>query len=168
MKPIKPMKPMKLMRPTQHVKPMKATKPLQPKSAANTTAKHKVEGTLYMVGTDFVDIMKDDCTVVTILRNNMSKIIWHDKVKKTATSNHNSSHRSTHSKHVHYPCHCRRHRKCICRKNQPHHIKKFHPAPSIPACDGMVQLRLGSLTDNLNFHLFKNIGKRVIIECSSH
>ncbi|MFS3930486.1 hypothetical protein CHN50_10035 [Priestia aryabhattai] len=182
MKPVKIIKSMKtvqsvqsvqFMQPMQLVQPVRRMQPTnhpQPKKDSNATTKHKVEGTLYMVGTDFVDILKDDCTVVTILRNNMSKIIWLDKVKKTSTTNHNSAYRSTHSKHFHYPCHCHRHghhHNCTCKKKH-HHNKKFHPTPSIPACGGMVQLRLGGLTQNLNFHLFKKIGKRVIIECSSH
>ncbi len=120
----------------------------------------KVEGILCNVGTDYVDVKLENQTVVTVLRNHIRKIKWPDRKCNPCCNEH--SFKCGHSCNCGHSCGYSHH---FSHGGNSHHGTSGHTV--IPACHKRVSLRLAGLTNHLTYNLFKQIGCKVIIECSS-
>ncbi|MEC1613426.1 hypothetical protein P9E05_10275 [Bacillus mojavensis] len=134
-----------------------------------------LKGVLCNVGTDFVDILLTDNTVMTILRSQIKKINWCDsECSPCPVCQHSDCICEYHhdcQDDVHHDEDCSSHREHDCPRNSHHHctcMDYLHHQPirnhGIPLCDDRVQLRLAGLTANFNFQLFRFKGCLVEIE----
>jgi hypothetical protein len=139
-------------------------------SNSETRKTKMVKGILCNAGSDFIDVLQKDDTVITVMRNHVRNIKWPDPDCN--------------------PCDCGRKHDCRCDQccSDDHHCVGFDcrcdlcmnqhrlghncaceglaPHTCIPVCHGRVSLRLAGLTDRLTFNLQANKGCPVIIECS--
>lgn len=108
-----------------------------------------LEGIICHVGTDFVDVLQDDQTIVTVLTDRIKNIKWADPDCE--------------------PCCSLNLRDCRC-DNHHDHCCETHVIwvrdNVVPFCDDRLQLRLAGLTDSVNFELFSHKGCRVILGLS--
>ncbi len=128
-----------------------------------------IKGKICNSGTDFVDILRDDYTVVTVLRESIRKIKWIDPDCNPCTCDTCCDDCDCDT--CCDDCDCDH--DCCC---DDHHLGRHHGGCcdvvclhdfSIPRCDDRIQLRLAGLTGDLNFQFFRKRGCEVIIECSS-
>ncbi|RBW70814.1 hypothetical protein [Bacillus taeanensis] len=124
-----------------------------------------IVGVIGNVGVDFVDLIKDDHTVVTILTERIKKIKWIDNNCRRFCSRCRGFDCSC------FDCHddCRKgcRKVCRCEEKKDHHSKKRCTCffdHVIPFCDERIELRLAGLTDSVNFELFRHIGCKVKLE----
>ncbi len=151
-----------------------------------------VEGTIYQVGLDFVDIVDEGC-LTTIMTEKITNIKWLDpKCREIADKCH--CHDSCKCIEFHRCLECKdkddqkrrismraRNNKCMkCKKAAcswlekrkkecSHHHDRCHQDftcfcdHAIPLCDERFEIRLAGLTDDLNFQLWKHKGCKVRI-----
>ena len=149
-----------------------------------------VEGIIYQVGLDYVDLVDDDC-ITTVMTDKIAKVKWLDQnCREFADKCHN-----------HHACECIEFHRCLdckdkddrkrrislevenkkcmkCKKNPVvcydrskkdccHDHDRCHQDftcfrdHAIPMCDDRFELRLAGLTDDLNFQLLKHKGCKV-------
>lgn len=147
-----------------------------------------IRGKICDAGIDFVDILKDDCTVITILRDSIRKIKWlddchpfdhHNPISRNQNRRCRYHHLlgvdppsdASHSKGCHHHCcsdHGRGHDCCCDDHGDGHHSCDFTCLQdfAIPVCDHRTQLRMAGLTGGLSFQFLRNRGCEVIIECA--
>ncbi|MBB6449220.1 hypothetical protein HNR44_001169 [Geomicrobium halophilum] len=138
----------------------------------------KIKGMICNSGIDFVDVLRDDCSMVTVLKDSIRKIQWLDDLDcdnpciddpfkhHDHCHHHHCRFRFHHLLGVDDCLHCEHHDCCCHDHHCGHHFTCLHDH-SIPVCDHRIQLRLSGLTDNLNFQFLRKRGCEVIIECSS-
>ncbi|PJZ00013.1 hypothetical protein CPT06_13810 [Bacillus vallismortis] len=119
-----------------------------------------LKGVLCNVGTDFVDILLTDSTVMTILRSQIKKINWCDSECNPCSICQHSDCICEH-RHDCQDDDCCSHYHCTCMDFFQHQPIRNH---GILLCDDRVQLRLAGLTANFNFQLFRFKGCLVEIE----
>lgn len=135
-----------------------------------------LEGIICNVGTDFVDVLQDDQTIVTVLTDRIMNIKWADPDCEPCCSlnhtdcrcdNHHDHCSHCHDHHVHCP-HCDGHHEhCDCHHNRCCETPVIWVRDNVvPFCDDRIQLRLAGLTDSVNFELFSHKGCRVILGVS--
>jgi len=145
----------------------------------------KVEGAIYQVGLDFVDILQENQQTTTVLTDRISTINWLDHTCNESCSKSNSRHRQCrcvefkeHRSSYHIKSKHKSHDKSTMHDNhcptcRQHHSKQEDCCEPrfvcvcdyvIPFCDDRIELRLAGLTDGLNFNLFRHIGCKVILD----
>ncbi|AKO92765.1 hypothetical protein [Priestia filamentosa] len=126
-----------------------------------------IVGIIQNVGIDFVELIRRDHTIISIPMNRIENVEWLEKkvfsrfddCDKVDTCPHcNQKECKCIEKKVlnPRPCNCRHKSHCNCQKN----FIRFQDCV-IPFCDKRVELRLGGLTDNLKFELYRHKGSKV-------
>lgn len=126
-----------------------------------------LEGIICNVGIDFVEVLQNDQTIVTVLTDRIKNIKWADPDCEPSCSlnhrdgrcdNHYDQCSHCHDHHVHCP-HCDGQHDHCCDTHVI--LVRDHV---VPFCDDRLQLRLAGLTDSVNFELFSHKGCRVILD----
>ncbi|MEW9110504.1 MAG: hypothetical protein AB2374_14220 [Cytobacillus gottheilii] len=151
---------------------------------------YKESGIIHQIGTDYVDLLQRDHTVVRVLTRHVKKIKWVDHHCRNKCLDHVDFEKACRGRDDHLSCFvCSQHHgECHCdvssRKRFIHsyldkhcsHCQKHHrdcrcgkqfntiKDPVIPYCDERIQLRLAGLTDSFLYKLFKHKGCRVVLE----
>ncbi|PLT34074.1 hypothetical protein [Bacillus sp. V5-8f] len=134
----------------------------------------EINGVICHAGIGFVNILKDDQTVVTIMTERINSITWEDPGCQPGGDCHKMDSRHinhfqnidgqkfshAHACHDLCPCCGRQHNDC----RHPDFI--YIRDQVIPFCDDRIQLRLAGLTDSVNFELLSHKGCRVFLDVS--